>query len=214
MNAAKILNSVTLFKGGSSVAHAHNDPLNWVGDEEVHRLKLQPGSQLFQTLCNPTITSLPSSTLLDGTGIADYDVTLSAPLCQGRYSSCDSTDLLNGRVGEVNGPNTIDGCADGQDTESSYPESIKRIAVSSVNGDNFRGGDLVIVQATVISFAKLDRVDLYYTSDAMSPQWKLITTISPLVGESDLKAPYMRFEDISYTLPKCLSIGGCKQAVR
>ena len=213
MNAAKMLISVTLlYIGGSSTAH--NDPLNWEGDEEVHRMKLQPGSQLYQSLCNPTSKSLPSSTLSDGTGIADYDSTLFAPLCQGRYNSCDSNDLLTGRVGEVNGPNTIDVCADGQDSESSYPESIKRIVVSSVNGDNFRGGDLVKVQATVISFAKLDRVDLYYTSDASSAQWKLITTVSPLIGEHVLRTPYMRFPDVIYTLPKCLLTAGCKQAVR
>jgi hypothetical protein len=205
-------------------------------------MTLQPDSQLYAKLCNPpSNVSLPSSTLTNGTGIAKYDSSLSAPFCQGVSNSCDSSNLLAGRATEANAPNTIDKCSDGNDSTVTYTESVKRISVSSVNGNGLRGGDLVKIQATVISFAKLDRyvlqsfasnsfgvfifslsfsehnisrVDYYFTSNAASPDWKFITTVAPLIGETNVTVPNTRFPDVRYILPQCLSVSGCKQAVR
>jgi hypothetical protein len=189
--------------------------MSWEGDDEIYRMKLEPDSHLYNKLCNPFVNiSLPVSTLTIGTGVAEYNVELSAPFCQGRSISCDSGSLLVGRVSEANSPNAIDACADGEDTRTIYTESIKRILVSSQNGEDLRGGDSVKIQTTVISFAKLDRVDLYYASDAINPVWRYITTLSPVEGESNVAVPNSKLPDISYTLPKCLSTSGCKQAVR
>ena len=209
-----LLTPILTFTGGSTVTLSHDDPLSWEGDVEVNRLSLNRGSQLYDILCNPTGVSLPSSTLESGTGIAEYDSTLLAPYCRGRSRSCDSGDLLIGRVSEMNSPNTVDGCFDGQDTTGNYTESVKRIVVTSVNGDDLRAGDLVKIQATVISFSVQDRVDFYYASNAKSPDWTLIAVVAPMVGETDIALPYQRFPDITYTLPKCLSSSGCQQAIR
>ena len=172
------------------------------------------GSPLYNKLCNPTNAALPASTLSPGTGIAQYDVTFTAPLCEGSSSSCDSDALLDGRVNENNSPNTIDECSDGADTIAENTECVKRIIVSSIDGGDMRGGDLVKIQATVIAYSKQDRVDFYFAADASAPDWKLITIVAPVAGESNVTVPYTTFPDITYTLPKCSTESGCKQAVR
>ncbi len=204
--------------GGSSTPLWHNDPVDWEGNPEVQRMSLHPGSQLYNTLCNPTNAPLPSSTLLSGTGSAVYDATFTAPFCQGRGNSCDSSNLLLGRASEVNAPNTIDECADGEDKNTTYTDSVSRIIVTSINGDELRGGIDAKIQATVISRSRKDRVDFYFASDASSPVWKFITTVAPLETvpprEMEVTLPYTRFPNITYTLPKCVAASGCKQAVR
>lgn len=177
-------------------------------------MKLHRSSPLYTKLCKPTNASLPSSTLSPGTGIAQYDATLTAPLCQGSSSSCDSDTLLAWRVNETNSPNTIGSCSDGANTNAAFTESVKRIVVSSVEGNDLRGGDLVKIQATVKAYSKQDRVDYYFAADATSPQWKLITIVAPLAGESNVTVPYSAYPDVTFTLPKCSSESGCKQAVR
>lgn len=193
---------------------SHNDPLSWDGDAEVQRLLLHASSPLYNKLCNPTNAPLPSSTLSAGTGIAQYDATLTAPLCQGSSSSCDSNTLLEGRVDEVNSPNTIDSCLGGDDSTVDFTESVKRIVVSSVDGNDLRGGNVVKIQATVVANSVRDRVDYYFAANADAPDWKLITIAAPLVGEQTVELPYTTYPDITYTLPKCTSESGCKQAIR
>eukprot|EP00804_Cyclotella_cryptica_P004534 CCRYP_006892-RA/>CCRYP_006892-RA protein AED:0.17 eAED:0.17 QI:494/0.84/0.6/1/0.94/0.9/20/0/2106 len=204
--------------GGSSVTLSHNDPLDWEGNSEVQRMSLHPGSQLFNALCNPTNASLPLSTLTSGTGLAEYNETFKAPFCRGTNETCDSGALLLGRASEQNSPNTLDGCSDGQDRTTTYTESVSRIIVTSVNGQELRGGDAVKVKATVISRSKQDRIDFYYASDASSPVWTFITSVAPRAAtppsEIGVTLPYTSFPDVTYTLPKCLSTSGCKQAVR
>ncbi len=181
-------------------------------------MSLHPGSQLYNKLCNPTNASLPSSTLLSGSGLAQYDSSFTAPVCRGSSNSCDSGDLLLGRASEVNAPNTIDGCSDGQDKNATYNESVSRIIISSINGDELRGGNVAKIQATVISRSRKDRVDFYFASDASSPIWRFITSVAPLETipprEMEVTLPYTRFPDITYTLPNCVTASGCKQAVR
>jgi leucyl aminopeptidase len=177
-------------------------------------MMLHLNSPLYTKLCNPTNAPLPSSTLSSGTGTAQYDSTFTAPFCQGSSSSCDSDSLLNGRVGESNSPNTIDGCSDGGDTTVTYTEAVNRIVVSSVDGSDLRGGNLVKIEATVNAYSKKDRVDFYFAANATSPNWKFITAALPLAGESIITLPYTNFTGITYTLPKCSSESGCKQAIR
>ena len=200
--------------GGSSIPVSQQDPLTWEGNQEIQRMSLNRDSSLYKKLCNPTNVPSPASTLIAGTGIAQYDSTVMAPFCEGSSSNCDSVNLLAGRISEVNRPNTIDGCSDGQDLSAEYNESVKRIVVSSAGGADLRGGDNVKIQATVISFHKQDRVDFYYTSNVTSPNWIYITTAAPKVGESILTVPYKNYPDIMFTLPKCLSPSGCRHAVR
>ena len=181
-------------------------------------MSLHPGSQLYNKLCNPTNASLPASTLLSGTGVAEYDATFTAPFCQGSSNRCDSGVLLLGRASEVNGPNTIDECSDGGDKNVTYTDSVSRIIITSTNGAELRGGINAKIQATVISRSRKDRVDFYFASDASSPVWKFITTVAPLETvpprEMNVTLPYTRFPDITYTLPTCVAASGCKQAVR
>eukprot|EP00804_Cyclotella_cryptica_P019763 CCRYP_009664-RA/>CCRYP_009664-RA protein AED:0.11 eAED:0.11 QI:135/1/0.94/1/1/1/17/0/2177 len=204
--------------GGSSTPLWHNDQVHWEGNPEVQRMSLYPGSQLYNKLCNPTNASLPSSTLFSGTGVAQYDATFTAPFCQGSSNSCDSGTLLLGRASEENASNTIDGCSDGKDNSTTYPDSVSRIIVTSINGDDLRGGFDAKINATVISRSRKDRVDFYFASDASSPVWQFITTVNPLETvpprEMEVTLPYTRFPDITYTLPKCVAASGCKQAVR
>eukprot|EP00804_Cyclotella_cryptica_P019739 CCRYP_009662-RC/>CCRYP_009662-RC protein AED:0.09 eAED:0.09 QI:0/0.95/0.95/1/0.95/0.95/22/166/2740 len=204
--------------GGSSTPLWHNDHVDWEGNPEVQRMSLYPGSQLYNKLCNPTNASPPSSTLLSGTGVAQYDATFTAPFCQGSSNRCDSGTLLLGRASEENAPNTIDGCSDGKDNNVTYADSVSRINVTSINGDDLRGGFDAKIQATVISRSRKDRVDFYFASDASSPVWQFITTVNPLETvpprEMEVTLPYTRFPDITYTLPKCVAASGCKQAVR
>jgi len=134
--------------GGSSLPLSHEDRASWDGDEEVHRMALDPESSLYRNLCNPKNSSLPSSSLSLGTGSAVFNATFEAPFCQGSNKQCDSNDdLLDGRVNETNGPNTIDACSDGADTDTNYDtESVKRIIVESMKGTDLRGGELVKMQ--------------------------------------------------------------------
>jgi hypothetical protein len=207
-----------LIAGGSTVPLSHTDPLDWDGNAEVQRMSLHQGSQLYNKLCNPTNASLPSSTLSPGSGIAEYDATFTAPICRGSNSSCDSGALLLGRASEINSPNTIDRCSDGQDKTTTYTESVSRIIVTSTYGVELRGGGDVKIQATVISRSKQDRVDFYYASNASATLWTFITRVAPRAtnppSEIGVTLPYTRFPDITYKLPKCISASGCKQAVR
>lgn len=205
-----------LKKGGSTIPLSHFDPLRWEGDIEVQRMKLHPNSQLYNALCNPTNAPLPSSTLSSGTGVAKRETAFNAPYCKGSFSSCDSGDLLRGI--EDNPPSTVDGCADGKDMNS-YTTSITQLKVMTIDGNDLRGGDHVKIEATIISFSKLDRVDFYYSQDAIaaSVDWTFITTVAPIDAantETVVTLPYSTFPDIEYTIPKCLEESGCKQAIR
>lgn len=193
----------------------HQDELENDGNDEVYRLTLDPESQLFNMLCNPKGSSLPSSSLTAGSGVAVYDdAYFTAPFCAGSNSKCDSSTLLEGRSVEANKPNTIDNCYDGSDATSTNYESVKRISIQSVNGNALRGGDVVEIEATIVAYSESDRVDYYYTANVDSPQWTFITSVAPKTGESTVMHPSSTFPGVAFTLPKCSSESGCKQAVR
>jgi len=204
----------------------------WQEGKDIRRLTLDPNSALYTKLCSPKNPADPVDTLADnGSGEASYDSSWGAPACTGQSNRCDSLTLLedNIRVGstdplkECGSGNdetscTIDGCVDGAtDNANGVTESVKKIVVESVSGNDLRGGEEVKILATVVSNKQYERVDFYYTEDASNPDWVFITTSIPLIGEESVVSfprTTMFATEIRYTLPKCLSSAGCNQAVR
>ena len=154
------------------------------------------------------------SLTVTGTGgndqMAVFDPTLRAPRCSTVGRSCDSgAALLLGRDGrgpEPNQPNTIGtpACADGTLGTFHVDESNDRLKVSTTDGSNFAPGKTVRIDATVWAWTTpaQDKLDLFVASNANSPTWTLLTTLTPtVVGAQTLSA--------TYTLP-----AGDVQAVR
>ena len=131
-----------------------------------------------------------------------YDVGLGAPKCSVVGVSCTSGALIDGRgysnaVSETNYPNTLDGCADGNDGTYHGDESIDMITVSAVDGGLLQAGDMAEIEAKVWSYddGDGDTADFYYTADVNSnPNWILIDSIKPLGGG-------IRALTVRYTLP-------------
>ncbi len=144
-----------------------------------------------------------------GGGTAVFDAALQALKCATVSSSCDSGPaLLVGRntLGpEPNQPNTIaDSCADGASGTFHVDESNDRLKVSTTDGSNFAPGKTVRIEATVWAYSSFssDHLDLYFASNANSPSWTFLTTLTPTAaGVQTLSA--------TYTLP-----AGGLQAVR
>eukprot|EP00970_Alexandrium_tamarense_P003931 scaffold664_cov198-Alexandrium_tamarense.AAC.22 len=169
---------------------------------------------------SPIVPATPSPTAKVGGGgpqVAAYDDGLGAPRCLLYGSQCDSLGLLNGRGAmsngaEPNAPNTLGtACGDGSSGSYHGDESIDKIVVRSgdVNGGSGAGGDMVeggtaTIIATVWpwSTGSSDRADFYIASDANSPIWQFLGTVTPSgSGLQELK--------MQYTLPQ-----GTNQAVR
>ena len=139
---------------------------------------------------------------------AVYDAVLKAPRCDTPAAACDSGTLLVGRGTlpggpEPNQPNTINNsCADGGSGSFHVDESIDTLKIATLDGGLLAPGKTAKVTATVWNFGG-DFLDLYYASDATSPSWTFIATVtpSPLFGTQTLSA--------TYTLPP-----GSVQAVR
>jgi hypothetical protein len=171
-------------------------------------MTLDPGSDLYNALCTPRnpVVGLPPTTLSAGEGNANFDITsFGAPFCTGSNTKCDSGTWLEGNSlekecgsGDDATSCTIDGCIDGSVDDSELlktsgasfnpqrflTESVKKIVVESVAGNDLRGGTPVKIKATVISGENgffRDRVDFYYAEDASNPDWIFITT-----GQSQL----------------------------
>jgi hypothetical protein len=145
---------------------------------------------------------------------AIYDSGLDAPLCDPLDSSCDSVNLLEGRGTqgpnsgpELNEPNTIDPCGDGDGIYDGYPldETVEAIRVYTVDGSDFAVGAAVNIEVDVIAWtgANGDALDVYYASDASNPSWQFLSTVVPGRG-----GPNMML--LSHTL----SAGGNLQTVR
>jgi hypothetical protein len=142
------------------------------------------------------------------TNTAVYDSTRRAPTCAAQGASCTSGTLLNGRASlgpESNAPNTIGGtCADGTYGTYHSDESLDKLTVATTDGTILAAGKPVQVTAVVWAYSgySSDHLDLYYTANASSPSWTLITTLAPTAaGQNTLSA--------TYTLPT-----GSVQAVR
>ncbi|KAL3784103.1 hypothetical protein HJC23_012735 [Cyclotella cryptica] len=166
---------------------------------------------------HPTSSPVTASPTSSGSGPQDasFDSIFGAPRCTLPGSSCSSGSLVKGRGNffagvEPNQPNTIDGCFDGSSGTYQTDESIEQVVVRSGEIDG-SGSDVDMVvggRATIIAsvFAwntgASDTADFFYTSDASSPNWQYIGSITPPGGQGqDLK--------IAYTLPQ-----GSNQAVR
>lgn len=150
------------------------------------------------------ITAAPTPMQGGGPQEAVYDAALGAPRCILYGSKCDSLDLVNGRGtisngNELNRPNTLDTCTDGNYGSYHFDESIDKIVVVSgeIDGtgsdvDMVEGGRVTII-ATVWpwSSGSGDYADFYYASDAFNPQWVLIGTKQPTgSGLQEIKVSY------------------------
>jgi hypothetical protein len=146
---------------------------------------------------------------------ASFDSSFGAPRCAAPGTSCSSGTLLNGRGTisggvEPNRSNTIDGCQDGNEGSYHGDESIDKIIVRSGEVDESGSGGILVSggRATIIatvyawSTGASDTADFFYTSDASSPNWQYIGSITPQGGSTQELA-------LSYTLPT-----GANQAVR
>lgn len=118
-------------------------------------------------------------------GVAVYDPILKAPQCGPPGSFCDSGTLLDGRGNAIGGPepnqpNTINNSC--QDAGGSYhiEGSIDRIKVSTLNDTTLAPGKLVRIEVTYwASSTDLDFLDLFYASNANSPNWIYLGTFQP-----------------------------------
>lgn len=146
---------------------------------------------------------------------AFYDPLLGAPRCDSIQNECSSGSLLVGRGSmsgghELNAPNAIDGCIDGNNGIYKIHESIERIVIRSgaVNGTGSEkamseGGEATITASVWVRSTSEDYADFYYTVDVYNPNWQYIGTVIPAgTGYQDLAMPY--------TLP----FGASTQAVR
>ena len=110
--------------------------------------------------------------------VASFDEDFGAPSCRTVGSNCDTESLIEGRGktgpngSEPNFPNTIDNCKDGVRGTYRKHGSIDRLVVKSEDGNGFKVGKSVIIEATVFTRRKdLYYADFYYTPDATDPNW-------------------------------------------
>jgi leucyl aminopeptidase len=128
---------------------------------------------------------------------AAYSEYIGAPWCKDSGSECSSGTLLNGRGtgsvsngGELNQPNTIDGCVDGSGgSNEDSDESLEKIVVRSDDGAGIREGGVVTIIATVWADAdnndfQYDYADFYHASDfGLYTKWELIGTVQAAQGK-------------------------------
>merc|ERR1712176_572119 len=119
---------------------------------------------------NPT--SSPTSSPTSDPTIARFNATLGVPLCAEEAVKCETLlpGLLEwknaanqGDTPELNGPNTLDGCADGTSGLYVNDESVDAILVESLNTpmSNLRAEGRVRITAIVHAYDNADRVDFY-----------------------------------------------------
>merc|ERR1712087_752718 len=140
----------------------------------------------------------PTSDPTSDPTIARFDDTLGVPLCAEEAVECKTLDrskegtpgLLNwknaaneGDTPELNGPNTLDGCADGSSgTYETNAESVEFIRVESLDTTNLKAGGPVRITAGVYSYDVNDRVDFYLSNNPEAKEntiWTRIGTVDP-----------------------------------
>jgi leucyl aminopeptidase len=174
----------------------------------VTGLAIVSSALLLATSAAPVLNSVRRNAS-PGRLIAVYNSTLKAPWCELVGTSCDSGYLLQGRDTiqggvEANQPNTIfNSCKDGTGSPYLITGANDRILVASIDGGTLTHGKEVRVttadRGNEIAF--LDDLDLYYTENAMNPNWVKFATIQVYPSEANYSA--------TYTLPT-----GRLQAVR
>jgi hypothetical protein len=144
-----------------------------------------------------------SAAVAGGAQLAFYDSSYKAPRCLVYGSECSSDNLLNGRGtitggNELNAPNTIDNCQDGNSGTYHSDESLDKIVVRSGDvsgtgaGELMQAGQKATIIATVYAWGTggSDSADFYYSTDS-SPTWTLIGTKKPSSGGlSEIKIDY------------------------
>lgn len=128
-------------------------------------------------------TSAPITVNVVNPGLAAYNPTLAVPACTGLGSNCNTGTLIDGRgsATEAHAPNTLlSSCADGTSGTYHFDESLDRLRVYTTDGSNIAPGKSVRIEATVWSWTAsgADKLDLYYASNANSPTWELLTTLT------------------------------------
>jgi hypothetical protein len=114
--------------------------------------------------------------------IAAYDNELGVPYCAVTARGCSTGNLVKGRGtmtngNELNCPNTLDGCGDGNFGKYLQYELLERIKIESMSGDYMMEGSLVKIMATAFVFDVNDNhVEIFYTaqhrSSGLAVYWK------------------------------------------
>ena len=122
------MNSVDFLVDGVRFATSSTTPYATAWDSHMvtngtHALTLRAIDSSYNTS-----TSAPVTLTVAQPGGAQYDPTLHVPVCPAISNVCDSTSLVQGRGAmgpEFHAPNTLDGCADGTNTDAiNQPEQI------------------------------------------------------------------------------------------
>jgi len=132
-----------------------------------------------------------------------------SPMCATYGASCDSGTLLDGRGTrgpEENQPNTRDGVdCDGDSGTYHSDESLDRLVVRSLNGDDMIEGTTVEIEATVWAWStgSSDTLDLYYSNsnDMSNPNWQHIVSKTPSGGgQQIITAQYQLPEGLNHVI--------------
>ena len=113
--------------------------------------------------------------------IATYNANIGGPKCSSLTGNCKSGDLLKGRgkmseKNELNNPNSLDNCPDGNSGAYENDESIEVIEVKTVSGNEFKAGEEVEISVQVYAWGngEKDYLDFWHTIDASNPVWQEI----------------------------------------
>merc|ERR1712176_977536 len=167
------------------------------GERDANEERVEFGQETENCLA-PTSepTSSPTFSPTSYPGFARFNATLGVPLCAEEAVKCetlayfgvDRDGLLEwknaaneGDTPELNGPNTLDGCADGNSGLYANDESVDAILVESLNTpmSNLRAGGPVRITASVHAYNNADRVDFYLSNNPEAGEntiWTLIGT--------------------------------------
>lgn len=135
---------------------------------------------------------------------------ITVPFCTGFGESCTSVDRFVGRGTmrngiEMNQPNTLDGCEDGNFGTYRNDESLEKIVVTAVGGGELKAGGNATIEATVIPWRPVptsDDVTFWVTDDIDNPSWRLLGRATPQISG-------LQTHEVEFTL-----LGTAIQAVR
>jgi len=154
------------------------------------------GPDLATDPTDPADPTEPTDESGDGTGTTidalitgTWDATMMVPKCASVSNGCTTGGSLvsgRGNIGpEPHQPNTLfNSCADGQSGSFHFDESVDQITISTLDATNFAVGKDVRVDVRVWAYSPpdSDALDVYYASNANSPVWTLIDTVTPTVA--------------------------------
>ena len=119
-----------------------------------------------------------------------FDDDLEVPKCKGLVQKCttvgsnggvsgnDNVELLTWKnvtvnppqypYSEPNGPNTVDGCADGQSGDFLQAEAVNAITVEATDGGYLKRGESVNITANVYAYDTAARYDFYLSGNPIT----------------------------------------------